>query len=80
MVRNMDVADLKPCPFCGGKAELVHSDYKMHDIKIRCTRCYIETGWYTGEVTELSEQWNTRVSPKTVTVKLPAHCGDLSDI
>ena len=54
--------ELKPCPFCGGEAELVHHECKMNDIKIQCTKCGIKTGWWMGEPAELIEQWNTRVT------------------
>ena len=57
---------LKPCPFCGGKAELVHHECKINDIRIQCTQCNIKTGWWMGESVELIERWNNRVYPPEV--------------
>lgn len=53
------IAKLKPCPFCGGKAELVQHWIKKNDIKVQCTQCSTKTGWWAGETAELIEQWNT---------------------
>ena len=39
----MKTPELLPCPFCGGKAELVHHECKMNDIKIQCTNCHVKT-------------------------------------
>lgn len=52
---------LKPCPFCGGKAEIIYSDYKINDVRIQCIKCNVKTSWWMGEMEELIEQWNTRV-------------------
>lgn len=53
--------NLKPCPFCGGEAEIVHSDCKINDTRIQCTNCNVKTSWWMGEIEELIEQWNMRV-------------------
>ena len=31
--------DLKPCPFCGGKAELFHSYDGYHCVQCTCCAC-----------------------------------------
>ena len=57
---------LKPCPFCGGEAELIdtHDNWNNTTIfRVNCpnTDCHIScyTGWcYTKK--ETIEQWNTR--------------------
>lgn len=37
--------DLKPCPFCGNKAELAHGKFDGKGISyVRCTKC-----WAAGE-------------------------------
>lgn len=52
---------LKPCPFCGGKAEFV----KMADVrhKVRCSVCHTLSGFGTREKDdELNAlNWNKRV-------------------
>ena len=65
----MNEIELKPCPFCGSKAELIDRTYYEHDdqkpecFDVRCTNngCYLDEGadyWnYKDEVIEL---WNKR--------------------
>ena len=67
------MAELKPCPFCGGKAELRIVDTKIGKrTVIRCTNheCYMYyptafTSWHNGDTAEhaelrLSTAWNRR--------------------
>jgi Lar family restriction alleviation protein len=50
--------ELKPCPFCGGKAEMV-SDFDDEHY-VYCTGC--KGGWKTMETPEeAAEAWNRRV-------------------
>ncbi len=80
--------ELKPCPFCGGKAVINPIDTGVFDDEYRasvgCMSCTCEINCDDPNPEEAERQavkeWNTRVYPKTVTVKPPAHCGDLSDI
>ena len=66
---------LKPCPFCGGEAEIKkdntcmgHGDYGPCKW-VKCKECgtstkkYLCDGYYGCEMTdeELAEKWNTRV-------------------
>lgn len=49
---------LKPCPFCGGEAELCILGKLMGCCKIRCTKCGIEAQYsYVGNGVK---SWNTR--------------------
>lgn len=52
--------DLKPCPFCGGKAEY-HYDCDM--VKVRCSNydCQCELVTWFDEPEEAAEEWNRRV-------------------
>lgn len=62
--------ELKPCPFCGSKAEfLKHSDAdgyfrrieEMFDVRCTNSKCYLADGaefWLTQE--RAAELWNTR--------------------
>ena len=49
--------DLKPCPFCGGKAELFHS-YDGYCC-VQCTVCYCSTLNFRKEQTSINF-WNRR--------------------
>ena len=54
--------EVKPCPFCGGKACLVvdpslHPRYRYYGIK--CTECGIETKFYFKAEFAV-EEWNRR--------------------
>ena len=51
---------LKPCPFCGGKAEAVELDDEMMG-EILCFRCDI--GMSASAVGNLVKAWNTRIPP-----------------
>ena len=50
------MAELKSCPFCGGKAELLG----LTRLWVRCTQCSAETNWYVF-MDEAEEAWNRRV-------------------
>lgn len=51
------MADLKPCPMCGGTADLK----RFH---IRCTHCRLRTDDYTHNVDAIAA-WNRRAEPIT---------------
>lgn len=57
---------LKPCPFCGGKAEMLINKYNdlRKEYLVACTKCdgMVERWRETEE--EATEQWNRRVSDK----------------
>lgn len=71
---------LKPCPFCGGKAEIKKataliygalSSEIYHQYKVHCTNCYAETIYYS-KPEKLSIEakqdainaWNKRTQPE----------------
>lgn len=58
------MADLKPCPFCGGKATIVINPFsKPKTYDVCCVCCTAKIKGYTNE--ELAElNWNTRVNEK----------------
>ena len=49
-----DMTDLKPCPFCGGKAHIIHEGYW-----IMYEDCQSESGYYETKE-EAIEAWNRR--------------------
>lgn len=55
--------ELKTCPFCGGKAEMLN--YSENEWLVRCTDCdgMVERWRETEE--EAIEQWNRRTKNET---------------
>ena len=57
---------LKPCPFCGGKAEMLISEYEgsRKEYLVACAECdgMVERWIETEE--EAVEKWNRRVNDK----------------
>ena len=74
----MKTHDLKPCPFCGGKAQIVF-DEKDGIWFIQCEKCYAKSeGWSNGNASPESlyyaieeavgaavYAWNRRVTDET---------------
>lgn len=64
-VEEMKIDELKPCPFCGGRASARRFDGKFFDVyKVYCMNedCYIEPAtrpYYSKK--EAIEAWNRRV-------------------
>ena len=54
--------ELKPCPFCGGKAKLHKPLYEWYFV--RCEQCLIRTNEYL-ESTKAIAIWNRRCSNDT---------------
>lgn len=43
----MQASELKPCPFCGGKAKYIYSSHTpTYPIGVRCNRCKSEFQFY----------------------------------
>ena len=59
-----EMTQLKPCPFCGGKAEMLINEYNdsKKEYLVACTECdgMVERWRETEE--EAVEQWNRRIS------------------
>lgn len=59
------MAELKPCPFCGGKAILNHGLSGTQFSYVHCTRCFAKTSDYYISTAHSSdrkaiEAWNRR--------------------
>ena len=57
------MAELKPCPFCGGKARL----FVNGGVRVICSKCYAGTkiltdnmGYESNAVETVVEAWNRR--------------------
>lgn len=58
---------LKPCPFCGGKAELEHSGDRPAFSYIRCTNCCLKSPGIMISFSKSSDEeaianWNRRAN------------------
>lgn len=54
------MAELKPCPFCGGEAEYIPIDYLPEPCGyVRCGNCRVKQHWYNPKNTAI-EDWNRR--------------------
>ena len=64
----MNEVKLKPCPFCGGKANLTEEvDTNIHGWRIDCEhddRCYLRDVWYDeyDTVEDCMQAWNRRTA------------------
>ena len=58
---RMTMPDLKPCPFCGGKAELFHSYDGYHCVQ--CTCCACGTIHMRTEM-DVVRMWNRRAGER----------------
>ncbi len=57
---------LKPCPFCGGEAELINIDAAKAQgicdpITVHCKECRCNTNWFSKEW-EAIGAWNRRTN------------------
>lgn len=66
---NTENEELKPCPFCGGEAEIVMSG---GDRRVDCKKCGARSDWYDTEA-EAIAAWNRRVCVKQNAEKLDAN-------
>lgn len=68
--------ELKPCPFCGGKAGTVRrwqsGDGTGKDIWIRCENCGMETIRYDTDEDAIAA-WNRRAEPENKPLKEENH-------
>ena len=53
------MADLKPCPFCGGEAELIENNRYTDIHSVMCKNCYSESDRYNTKENAV-KAWNTR--------------------
>ena len=66
-------AELKPCPFCGGEAEIERAGTRAVSMIIACTECggRMESGDEVGRTDPRHWNWNMRSLPT------PADCAKL---
>ena len=61
---EIEMKELKICPFCGGIAELKHPDYEYYSpCWCKCTQCGAEGPTRASEL-EAQEAWNRRVQER----------------
>lgn len=59
---NYEDLTLKPCPFCGGKADFFERSDGYFDIGCDTVGCYLEEGadWHNDDKKDLADLWNIR--------------------
>lgn len=69
------MSELKPCPFCGGKAD-AQNTYAIGVWEAFCTVCGAHTGYPAGGCTEAEaiEAWNRRANDA---LERPYYAADL---
>ena len=63
MDKGHNSVELKPCPFCGGEAEVIRGwryDYLRPMFKICCKRCQVRQGLHKTRIGAIAD-WNRRV-------------------
>ena len=62
--------ELKPCPFCGGKADIMQywKDFKTNRYIVKCIKCGAQTD--DGVKEHISILWNTRKPIKDITDRI----------
>ena len=68
--RPRRMAELKPCPFCGGEVEETGGSCnfgkKIMTLNVKCRKCgtsvALKTAWNTNAYSEAVEAWNRRVN------------------
>lgn len=60
-------SELKPCPFCGGKAELRSWDWPYERHQVRCSVCKAHARSRMALASEAIAAWNTRASDAEIT-------------
>ena len=60
---------LKPCPFCGGEAEVVHVKMlyvpKFHEFRVACSKCLGQIAKTEKTKEKAIAKWNKRYEPPT---------------
>jgi Lar family restriction alleviation protein len=65
MTTDTKAPSLKPCPFCGGEAEIERAGTLRQSTLYQCTSCACTLE--TGEEWDHGKQWNTRATPPAPT-------------
>ena len=52
------MVELKPCPFCGGKAEIIGGISERSSAQVRCTQCSCSTSYC--HINMAIDKWNRR--------------------
>ena len=57
------MSELKPCPFCGGRAFIDRYERPKQEWRIRCFNCPVKFGRYAGlSEEEVTKAWNRRTA------------------
>ena len=65
---EVEMEELKPCPFCGGKADFEEIERCYSDISwtVMCTQCGASIGVHSVDKIDVVETWNRRADNGSV--------------
>lgn len=55
------MSELKPCPFCGGKAVVIHEPF-TNTVHIECISCGATSVRHLDNEKQAIKKWNRRVT------------------
>jgi len=59
---NRDGIEIKPCPFCSSRGELVRErHFDKYGSVVRCPNCGLKSKWFSKDADEAIDLWNTRI-------------------
>lgn len=61
-LQSEHIEEVKPCPCCGGKAEILYDSDDNRFGYIRCTKCNISTNY--DSIDNILQIWNQRLGDK----------------
>lgn len=76
--------ELKPCPFCGGAAELdrstdIRKAKKTEVFRVECSECYVRDNYWHSSSRAAARAWNTRAERTCHTIPYNSQAEEYAD-